>query len=255
MLTFFTIHAFVGAMEQNKTFIGSKRETLAGEVRSEIERRILAGDLDTGQKLNEVALATDMNVSRGTMREAIRSLADSGLIDLVANRGAYVRRLTIQEISNLYELRGAIFAMACAAAAQHIAEAPDPDLLTALRDNLHLMQGASVADDRTAYYSLNIAFHDMIMDAARNEKAKGVYDSLVKEMHLFRRRGLSVAMNISKSLEEHADIVDAIASGDPTAARAQALRHIQSGSERFKKTLSEVADSQDDDENRSWGRI
>jgi DNA-binding GntR family transcriptional regulator len=255
MLTFFKIHAFVGAMEQNKTFIGSKRETLAGEVRSEIERRILAGDLDSGQKLNEVALATDMDVSRGTMREAIRSLADSGLIDLVANRGAYVRRLTFQEISNLYELRGAIFAMACAAAAQHIEDVPDPGLLTALRDNLQAMQDASVADDRTAYYSLNIAFHDMIMDAARNEKAKGVYDGLVKEMHLFRRRGLSVAMNISKSLEEHADIVDAIASGDPAAARAHALRHVQSGSDRFKETLTDTGDGGESDDSRSRSRV
>ena len=71
--------------------IGQGRATLAGEVREEIERMIVEGTLAPGDKLNELTLSNAMGVSRGTVREAIRSLADSGLIDLVANveRGVY----------------------------------------------------------------------------------------------------------------------------------------------------------------------
>lgn len=218
-----------------------RRETLAGSVRSEIERQILAGDLQAGEKLNEVALAERLDVSRGTVREAIRTLAESGLIDLLANRGAFVRSPTVEEIRNLYHLRGAVFAMACASVAARARYEHIADVLTALQANLDAMRVAYRDDDRTAYYELNIAFHALLMDEAKNPRAKAVYEGLVKEMHLFRRRGLSVSPNIARSIEEHAAIVDAIDGGDADSARRAAQRHIDEGLKRFLKTLDEEA--------------
>jgi DNA-binding GntR family transcriptional regulator len=229
-------------MAEGVTMIGQRRATLAGEVRSEIERLILTGALGSGAKLNEAALAGSMGVSRGTVREAIRSLADSGLIDLVANRGAFVHRLTIPEIRNLYDLRGAIFGMACARVTELVARDEAGPLLHALRGNLDEMRIAHAADDRDGYYRINIAFHDMLLAGARNAKAKAVYDGLVKEMHLFRRRGLSVALNIARSIDEHEAIVAAIEQGNTTAAREAALRHIESGLGRYMSTLADLAD-------------
>lgn len=227
------------AMDTTTTPLGLRRETLATSVRSEIERRILAGELASGEKLNEVALADSLAVSRGTVREAIRSLVDSGLIVLKTNRGAYVRRLTVEEIRNLYDLRGAVFSMACAATARRMAQSRDDILLATLNRNLDDMRGAYRNDDRAAYYEINIAFHDLLLEASGNPKAKAVYDSLVKEMHLFRRRGLSIALNIARSIEEHLAIVEAIADGDPARAREAATRHIESGLGRFLHTLSD----------------
>ncbi len=225
--------------EQQPQF-GLHRETLAGAVRSEIERRILSGALESGEKLNELSLATSMDVSRGTVREAIRSLADSGLIVLVANRGAFVRRLTVDEIRDLYNLRGAIFALGCSLVAQRVAAGSDQAVPAKLHDNLKEMRRAFASDDRAAYYDLNIAFHDILLSGANNPKAKTLYDALVKEMHLFRRRGLSIAPNIENSIAEHGAIVEAIDAGDPNAARQAALHHIESGLSRFLKTLSEI---------------
>lgn len=218
-----------------------RRETLAGSVRSEIERQILAGDLQAGEKLNEVALAERLDVSRGTVREAIRTLAESGLIDLLANRGAFVRSLTVEEIRNLYRLRGAIFAMACAAVAERAKSEPIKHVLDALRANLDAMRAAYRDDDRAAYYELNIAFHALLMDDAQNPRAKSVYEGLVKEMHLFRRRGLSVSPNIARSIEEHEAIVDAVEKGNVDGARQAAQRHIDEGLTRFLNTLEEEA--------------
>lgn len=213
--------------------IGQKRATLAVEVRAEIERMIVEGDLEAGEKLNELTLSDAMGVSRGTVREAIRSLADSGLISLIANRGAFVHKLTLAEVRNLYDLRGAIFAMACASAARRVAEGTETRLPDKLRRNLEKMREA-LAEDRTdRYYSLNIDFHDMLMQGADNPKAKTMYDNLVKEMHLFRRRGLSKAPNIARSIVEHEAILDAVAKGDPEGARAAAEQHIQLGLGRY----------------------
>lgn len=221
--------------------IGQGRATLAGEVRDEIERMIVEGDLRAGEKLNELALSNAMGVSRGTVREAIRSLADSGLIDLITNRGAFVHETTLSEIQNLYELRGAIFALACASSAQRVKDGLSPDLPAALGRNIKEMEGTLADSDTTTYYRLNIEFHDMLLEGAGNPRAKAMYDNLVKEMHLFRRRGLSVATNIARSLDEHRAISNAVAEGDAEAARQAAEEHIVEGLSRYMK-IAEKAD-------------
>ncbi|MEO0691270.1 MAG: GntR family transcriptional regulator [Pseudomonadota bacterium] len=219
--------------------IGERRATLAGEARGEIERMIVEGDLAAGEKLNELALSNAMGVSRGTVREAIRSLADSGLIDLIANRGAFVHETTLTEVRNLYDLRGAIFAMACASSARRVAEGAEPKLVRQLDKNLDQMRKTQDNGDTATYYTLNIEFHDMLLDGAGNPRAKAMYDNMVKEMHLFRRRGLSIATNIARSIEEHRDIKEAVADGDPDGARAAAERHITSGFARYMKMVEQ----------------
>lgn len=219
--------------------IGQGRATLAGEVRGEIERMIVNGDLAAGEKLNELSLSNAMGVSRGTVREAIRSLADSGLIDLIANRGAFIHETTLAEVRNLYDLRGAIFAMACAASARRVGEGAEPQLVRSLEENLERMRETQEQNETKTYYTLNIEFHDMLLDGAGNPRAKAMYDNMVKEMHLFRRRGLSIATNIARSLEEHLAICEAVAAGDPEAARAAADRHITSGFARYMKMVEQ----------------
>lgn len=219
--------------------IGARRVTLAGEVRSEIERMIVEGELAASEKLNEIALSNAMGVSRGTVREAIRTLADSGLVDLVANRGAFVHETTLPEVRNLYELRGAIFAMACASAARRVADGDGARLIRQLEANLAKMRVVHDGNDTDKYYRLNIEFHDLLMQGAQNPKAKTIYDNLVKEMHLFRRKGLSIATNIAKSIEEHDAILNAVKAGDAERARAAAEMHIVSGLGRYMSLLEQ----------------
>lgn len=224
--------------------IGRGRATLAGEVRSEIERMIIEGDLAAGAKLNELTLSDAMGVSRGTVREAIRSLAGSGLIDFVTNRGAFVHQITRSEIRNLYDLRGAIFAMACAAVARRVADGSVPKLVPQLRRNLEKMHKAHRDNTKKNYYSLNIEFHGMLMEAAGNPKAKTVYDNLAREMHLFRQRGLSITTNIARSLDEHEAITEAVAKGDAEAARLAAEKHLSAGHRRYLETLEQNDDAE-----------
>lgn len=229
-------------MRVNAKQIGSGRATLAGEVRNEIERMIVDGDLRGGEKLNELSLSNAMGVSRGTVREAIRSLADSGLIDLIANRGAFVHETTLEEVQNLYDIRNVIFSMACGAAARRAGQGLEPDLVARLEKNLEKMRGAHARNDMQSYYKLNIEFHDMLIKAAGNPKVKTIYDNLVKEMHLFRKRGLSIATNIARSIEEHSAISAAVEAGDEQAAKAAAENHIVSALGRYMKMAEQDVD-------------
>jgi len=222
--------------------IGQGRATLASEVRSEIERMILQGDLAAGEKLNELTLSNAMGVSRGTVREAIRSLADSGLINLITNRGAFVHEITRGEVRNLYDLRKAIFAMACASAARRVSEGSEKNLIRNLAGKMDRMHKAHRENDKKKYYALNIEFHDLLMEAAGNPKAKVIYDNLVREMHLFRQRGLSIATNIARSLDEHQAITAAVTKGNPEAAHRAAETHLDSGLGRYMQILEQDAD-------------
>src|SRR5438093_10878061 len=77
-------------------------------VQKELERMILAGEIAVGAKLNEVALAERLGVSRGPVREAFRALEESGLVHLEKNRGGFVRQTSIDEADGIYEVRATL---------------------------------------------------------------------------------------------------------------------------------------------------
>ena len=100
------------------------------------------------------------------------------------------------------------------------------------------MNTARKAEETPNYYVLNIEFHDLLLAAANNPKAKAIYDNVKREMHLFRRRGLSIASNIARSLEEHRAIAEAVIAGDENASRDAANEHIRQGFDRYMATAT-----------------
>jgi DNA-binding GntR family transcriptional regulator len=210
-------------------------QTLTGAVQQEIERRILTGEIAAGERLSEVALAASLGVSRGPIREALRGLVQAGLVDSIANRGVVVRRIGLEEALDLYDLRAVIFGFACETLARRRTAAQ----LASLEQALRAMAAALAADDKERYYQLNIAFHAEILALCGNRRARATYESVVKEMHLFRRRGLSRVGNIAASLDEHRTIVKAIGARDPAAAYHAGLTHVRHGRERFAASLEQ----------------
>ena len=74
-------------------------------VQRELTKQIIAGDLAAGAKLNEVDVALRLGVSRGPVREAFRALEESGLVRFEKNRGVYVRKVSLEEADEIFELR------------------------------------------------------------------------------------------------------------------------------------------------------
>jgi DNA-binding GntR family transcriptional regulator len=210
-------------------------QTLTGAVQQEIERRILTGEIAAGERLSEVALASSLGVSRGPIREALRGLAQTGLVDSIANRGVVVRKIGLEEALDLYDLRAVIFGFACETLARRRTQAQ----LASLEQALGEMGAALAAADKERYYQLNIAFHAEILALSGNRRARATYESVVKEMHLFRRRGLSRVGNIAASLAEHRTIVAAIGAGDAEAAFGAGRTHVRHGRERFVASLEQ----------------
>ena len=86
----------------------SKPESLARPVREQLEGMILRGELRAGERLNENALATKLNVSRGPVREAARLLSEAGLVTVIHNRGVFVREIKLEEVLHVYDVRAGL---------------------------------------------------------------------------------------------------------------------------------------------------
>ena len=221
------------SLADQKPFHASNVQTLTVLVQREIERRILTGELPAGERLSESALAADMGVSRGPVREAMRGLQQAGLVDIVANKGVVVRKIGYDEAVDLYDLRGSLFGFIC----ETLARRRTDEQCKILKDKLDGMSAAIHADDKEAYFRTNLEFHAAIVEFCGNSRARAVYEGIAKEMHLFRRRGLSRIENMEASMLEHEAIAAAIIAGRPEAARKAGVSHLRKGRDRFLATL------------------
>lgn len=206
-----------------------RTQSLTTLVQRELERLILAGEVKPGERINEQHVAQRLQVSRGPVREALRGLERAGLVEARVNRGVYVREVSVEQALEIYEMRGLITGFACA----RLAAASTADQRAELAGLVAQMERAATAGDQAVYYAINLAFHDKLMLFAGNMRAKAMYDALVKESHLCRRRSLFSPRNMGESNAEHAAMLDAIRRGDAETARKVGEDHIVGGRRRF----------------------
>lgn len=213
-----------------------RTQSLTSLVQREVERLILSGELAPGERINEQHLAAKLRVSRGPVREALRGLEKARLVEARVNRGVYVREISVEQALEISEMRGLITGYVCA----RLAAASTAEQRAHLAQLIDDMDGAIAAGDAQAYYEHNLAFHDALMDYAGNARAKEMYDALVKESHLTRRKSLFSARAMAESNAEHRVILDAIRKGDPAGARAAGEVHIVGGKRRFLDAIGVV---------------
>lgn len=230
-----------------ENFERRRQRPLVLEVRDELERMILGGEVGGGERLNEYSLAEQMGVSRAPVREAARSLERDGLVTTVANQGVFVRKLTMDDALELYDLRAMIAGYLCA----RVAGTGDARVADELRGFVDRMAEAAAAGDEDAYFATNLEFHDRIASASGAGRAAALYVALGKEVRLLRHRVLQGEESLSVSNDEHDRIVTAIERGDSDAARAAGEGHHLNGKKRLLETLEDRAEGAGDPANCS----
>jgi DNA-binding GntR family transcriptional regulator len=196
----------------------------------EIERVILSGEYSPGDRINEKELALRFGISRGPVREALRTLEAGGLVEQVPNRGVFVRRLTAAQADDIYEVRAVLFALA----GRRLATKATHDEVARLRGFVHAMDQAIAAEDFESYVRENFALHEFIVARAGNEVLASQYLSLVKQLRLYRTRSLMFGNAMRASNEEHREMVEAVAARDPDRAHAAHYRHVAAAKTRLK---------------------
>ncbi len=204
-------------------------------IAEELKNLIFAGEIEPGERINEAALALRMGISRGPIREAIRILSGLGIVTSVVNKGVFVRKISVREMLEIYELRALVFGFAAQRAAENITDEHRAEFQRLLAQ----MDEATEANDGGHYYDLNLDFHALILRLSGNSRAQQAYIDYVNELHLYRRRYFNAPGNMRKSNAEHRLIYEAIASGSASKAKTMAERHVLSGRQRLLSLLDQ----------------
>ncbi len=198
------------------------KRTSAEEIRRVLAGRIIGGVLKPGTPLDETLLAAEFAVSRTPVREALRLLAASGLVDQKPHARALVAQPDEAELAGMFEVMGYLEAI-CAGLSAVMMTATEREALDALHSE---MAGIVRDGDAARYAEANDAFHTAIYDGAHNAYLSEITRSTRQRLQPFRRAQFGALGRLAQSHAEHEAIVDAILRGERTEAEAAMRRHI-----------------------------
>ncbi|MET3456099.1 FCD domain-containing protein [Pseudomonas kilonensis] len=206
--------------------------TLAHE---RLEQRIATGELAPGDPLREAAIANDLGISRGPVREAFRMLEERGLVIFEKNCGVRVRQLDLSQAVQIYQVRISLESLIGELVTQNLT----PDASTHISRVLDSMADAVQREDISAYIVLNFEFHDLLARFTTNEALYDTYRRLVVQLKLFRSYSLRhTPQSIHISLGEHQAIFKAIVDSDAALAAERLRQHSIDSLERLHASVA-----------------
>lgn len=210
------------------------RELVAGQIRA----MIIDGELAQGERLVEGQLAERLGVSRNPVREAIRSLEATGLVEVVPRKGAYVCVIDYAEVRQIQELRILVEGYAVEQAASNRGD----DDMRLLQEILANGRDATANGDQVAAATCHRDFHLVIEGAAGNQFIEQILNPLRHQTELV----FSVVLDSRGAItwEEHEAIFDAVRDQDGESARSLTQRHIMNALEIFEQAAGAGTTSQ-----------
>jgi DNA-binding GntR family transcriptional regulator len=196
------------------------RVTRAEELRLQLADEIVRGTLRPGSPLDETDIARRFGVLRTPVREALRQLAASGLVEARAHRGAVVARPSIDRLTGMFEAMAELEAL-CAGLAAERMTAADRHALEAVHEELRVL---SYTGNPERFHEVNERFHNTIYAGSHNDYIAEMTLATRVRVQPFRRAQFRNLGRLAKSHAEHDRVVVAILRGDkigaPTAMRA-----------------------------------
>jgi DNA-binding GntR family transcriptional regulator len=183
---------------------------------------IVAGALSPGERLVEEELAERLKFSRGTVRAAIMRLGHEGLVVRERNRGARVRRFTLDEAVEILEARAALESLAAGYAALRRTDHEAGELRTHVKEMARLQR----AGELLAMSERNAVMHRRILEISRHEVARDICARLHSQVVRFQFRTVLAPGRSPKSLAEHEAIAKAISLGDRAGAERAMRKHL-----------------------------
>jgi DNA-binding GntR family transcriptional regulator len=200
----------------------SDNPTLTEKLATAIADGILNGTLKPGLRLDEIGLAQQHGVSRTPVREALRQLTTSGLIDMRPRKGAVVSKATPEQVESLFVAMAEMEATCARLAAMSMTPVERRRLQARHEAMIALAKGG----DPDAYSDANVAFHSAIYSGTHNAPLASFTMGLRRRVGPFRRAQFQVAGRLTRSTQEHDAVVKAILGGDAARAHAAMLHHV-----------------------------
>ncbi|MDD9706539.1 GntR family transcriptional regulator [Seohaeicola sp. SP36] len=205
----------------------SPKQVLSQSIATDLEAEILLGQIASGTRLDEAALARRFGVSRTPVREALQIVVARSLAVRQPYKGVVVSEISPERIDQLFEAMGEIEALCGRFAAQRMTMEERAALL---REH-EAMARMARSGDTAGYEEANTRFHQLIYAGSHNEDFAEMAETMRMKLAPFRRSQLADAARIAWSNTEHDQIVEAIVERDGPAAERALRRHLLSAAQ------------------------
>jgi DNA-binding GntR family transcriptional regulator len=204
---------------------GRRKGRLHLEVARLLRSRVLSGELSPGTRLREVQLCNELGVSRTPLREAFRTLAAEGLVDLLPNRSVVVSELHAPDIEHLMVVFANLEALAAELACKNVTDAQVSEIGRLLSQMVDYYEHG----ERIKYLEVNFRIHRMTLDIAANPVLFNVWQSLVPRVERARALPNLDPKRWTAALFEHSKMFAALAARDAPLLSRLTREHFLNG--------------------------
>jgi DNA-binding GntR family transcriptional regulator len=208
-------------------------KTVIDDCVSQLRADIMNGTLRPGQKLIEADLCDQMVISRPSLREALRVLEADKLIELVPNRGPSVARLGEREIEEIHD----VWSLLTGEGVYRFAEVASAKDIATLNRMVARLKLASRLDNHLEMLASTNAIFNTILTKCGNDLLVEMVYSLVSRINFLRAQSLLDQEWRQLCIEEIVEMIAAIRSNKPTAARQAVRNHISSACKTAKQIM------------------
>lgn len=219
-----------------------RQESLGDRVAHELRVLVISGGLKPGTHLVEGRLAEQFDVSRGPVRDALRSLEAEGLVES-RRRGVFVKGLSAQDVEELYSLRESLESLALRLAMER---AGDADWNTAAR-HLAAMRAAARNGEPNEFARADLEFHAQFYELSGHWRLRTVWEQYRPTFSVMLGVTNAQDRDLRPSAEAHADLLAAIRAGDRERTGTLLAEHLLGSCDRLRGALRHTVWAPDDD--------
>ena len=185
--------------------------------------KILNEEYKAGQKLNEVALAKELNISRTPIREALKQLELEGLVKSIPNKGVYVLGFSARDIDDMLEIRIVLEGLAIQFAIDRL----DDHQMVKIKEIYELMEFYAHKGDENKFEELNMLFHESIYKGTKSLYFEQLLKDINYYIHVTSRHSIRQPKRLESAAVEHREIYEAIVERDKEKAKIKIQNHIR----------------------------
>lgn len=206
-----------------------EQKPLSELIAEQLRARIWDRDIEFGERLLETDLAEEYDVSRSTIREALKILEAEELVFSQARKGTYVSDFTAEDFNEMIELRTLLETTAFKKAIPEL----DEDHLAELEEIIIQMKQKAEEKDWNALFDLDTQFHSYIVHLCGNSRIVKIYQSLQVQIRTFLMHLDKYYSSHQSFYEEHKDLYEAVASKDAKKVQEKVRKHIEYAEEKL----------------------
>lgn len=215
--------------------MASEFKTMQEIIFDKLKQRIISGEYQPGERLIASDLASEFNISRMPVREALTRLGSTGLVELIPYKGAIVNELTAEDYVEIFQLRSVLEGLAARLACPHLTE-EDLDQMRAANEEIKGM----ISEDDVEFQRVNRIFHATVWKRTNSERLQTLLSDLYSEASQYRQMVVIHSERLEEIHSEHSRMLDAFSKGDARLAEEIVREHYENTLQWLIKLLHKV---------------